>query len=89
MALGAQRNTVMGLVLRQGAAMIAIGVGAGLTGAIGLARYLEGMLFGLSPLDVTTYAAVVSIFAMVALLASYVPARRATLINPIVALRNE
>jgi putative ABC transport system permease protein len=89
MALGAQRSTVMGLVLGQGAAMIAIGVGAGLAGAIGLARYLEGMLFGLSPLDVTTYAAVVSMFAMVALLASYVPARRATLINPIVALRNE
>ncbi|HEX7237544.1 MAG TPA: FtsX-like permease family protein, partial [Gammaproteobacteria bacterium] len=89
MALGAQRRNVLKLVLRQGATMTAIGFGAGLLGAVALTRYLESLLFGLAPLDVPTYAAVAAGFAAVALLASYLPARRATLIDPLSALRHE
>ena len=89
MALGAQRRNVLQLVLRQGATMTALGVAAGLAGAVALTRYLESLLFGLAPLDVPTYAVVAAAFAAVALLASYLPARRATLIDPLAALRHE
>jgi hypothetical protein len=89
MALGAQRGAVQGLVLRQGGAMTAIGVCAGLAAAAGLSRYLEGMLVGLTTLDATTYVAVAATFAAVAMLAVYLPARRATAVDPLVALRHE
>jgi ABC-type antimicrobial peptide transport system permease subunit len=69
--------------------MTTIGVCVGLAGAAGLTRYLEGMLVGLATLDVTTYALVAAAFAAVAMLAVYVPARRATEIDPLVALRHE
>jgi predicted permease len=88
-ALGAERRSVMRLVLRQGVAMTAIGLAVGLAGALGLTRFLDGMLFGLSTVDVATYGAVSVLFAAVALLASYLPARRATLIDPLVSLRHE
>ena len=83
MALGARRTEVMTQVLGQSAALIAMGVGVGLTGAMGLTRYLEGLLFGLTPLDAATFAAASLLFATVALAASYVPARRATKVDPI------
>jgi putative ABC transport system permease protein len=89
MALGAQRAAVLKLVLRQGAAIVAIGVVAGVVGAALLTRYLEGMLYGLGALDVTTFVAVAVAFAVVAMLAAYVPARRATGIDPLMALRHE
>jgi putative ABC transport system permease protein len=89
MALGAQRMQVLALVLRQAAVLTAIGVAAGVAGAAALSRYLEGLLFGLTPLDATTFAAVVVMFGAVAALASYVPARRATRVDPLVALRSE
>jgi len=89
MALGARRTEVMTQVLGQSAALIAMGVGVGLTGAMGLTRYLEGLLFGLTPLDAATFAAASLLFATVALAASYVPARRATKVDPLVALRAE
>jgi putative ABC transport system permease protein len=89
MALGAQRFRVVALVLRQTAVLTVIGVAAGLVGAAALTRYLEGLLFGLTPLDLTTFIAVVVVFAAVAALASYVPARRATRVDPLVALRTE
>ena len=89
MALGAQRGDVMGLVLRQSAALTAIGIAFGLAGAAGLTRYLEGLLFGLTRLDPTTLGGVVLAFALVATLASYLPARRATRVDPLVALRCE
>jgi len=89
MALGAERGNVLKLVLRQGVTMTALGVAAGLAGAVALTRYLESLLFGLAPLDVPTYAVVAAAFAGVALLASYLPARRATLIDPLAALRHE
>jgi putative ABC transport system permease protein len=89
MALGAQRTAVLKLVLKQGAAIVAIGVGCGVAGAAALTRYLEGMLFGLPALDVATFAVVAAAFAVVALVAAYLPARRATTINPLEALRHE
>ena len=89
MALGAQRFRVVALVLRQTAVLTVVGVVVGVIGAAALSRYLEGLLFGLTPLDFTTFVAVVVMFAAVAMLASYVPARRATRVNPLVALRTE
>ena len=65
------------------------GLALGVTGAAGLSRYLEGLLYGLTPLDLTTYAAVVAGFAAVALAAAYLPARRAARVDPIAALRVE
>jgi putative ABC transport system permease protein len=89
MALGAQRANVLRLVLRHGVMMIAIGLSAGVVGALGLTRYLEGMLYGITALDGTTYVVVAAAFAAVALFASYVPARRATRIDPLAALRHD
>jgi putative ABC transport system permease protein len=89
MALGAQWFQVVALVLRQTAALTVAGVAAGLVGAAALSRYLEGLLFGLTPLDLPTFLAVSVIFAGVATLASYLPARRATRVDPLVALRSE
>jgi predicted permease len=89
LALGAQRSTVMGLVLRQTAMLTAVGIVLGVAGAAAIARYLEGMLFGLSPLDLTTFGAVVVLFAAVAVSASYIPARRAMNVDPLTAIRDE
>jgi putative ABC transport system permease protein len=89
MALGAQRGEVLALVLREGVVLTAIGVAIGLAGAAGVTRYLQGMLFGLTPLDPPTYVAVAVAFAAVATLASYMPARRATKVDPLMALRYE
>ena len=89
MALGAQRAAVLKLVLRQGAAIVAIGVAAGVVGAAALTRYLEAMLYQLPALDVATFAVVAAAFATVAMLAAYLPARRATGIDPLTALRHE
>jgi putative ABC transport system permease protein len=89
MALGARRAEVMGLVLRQSVVLTAIGILLGLAGAAAVTRYLKGMLFGVTPLDPTTFVAVSLMFGLVATLASYVPARRATKVDPLVALRYE
>jgi hypothetical protein len=89
MALGAERAAVLKLVLRQGALIVAIGVAAGVAAAALLTRYLQSLLFGLSALDAATFAAVATAFAAVALLAAYAPARRATTIDPLEALRYE
>ncbi len=89
MALGAQRTSVLRLVLRQGATIVAIGVIAGVAGAAALTRYLEGTLYGLTALDLTTFAVVATAFATVAMFAAYLPARRATAIDPLVALRQD
>jgi putative ABC transport system permease protein len=89
MALGAQRSQVIGLVLGKGLVLTAIGVTLGLIGAAAGARYLQSMLFGLEPLDPATFAAVGVTFALVAALASYLPARRATEVDPLIALRVE
>ena len=89
MALGAQRGTVLKLVLRQGGAIVAIGVAIGIAGAAALTRYLEGTLYGVNTLDVTTFVVVAVTFAAVAMAAAYFPARRATTIDPLTALRHE
>lgn len=89
MALGARRGEVVSLVTRQGVMLASIGIVLGLVGAVGLTRYLAGLLFGITPLDATTFVLVAAIFAVVALLASFIPARRATRVDPVVALRCE
>ena len=88
-ALGARSRDVLALVLRQGLWLTMVGVAIGLAGAIALSRYLAGMLFDITPLDPLTYVAVVALFAAVTSIASYVPARRATRIDPMTALRYE
>ena len=89
MALGARREAVLGLVLGRGLVLIASGITLGLAGALGLTRYLSGMLYDLTPLDPATYVAVAIGFGLVAVVASYLPARRATRVDPVVALRHE
>jgi ABC-type antimicrobial peptide transport system permease subunit len=89
MALGASRRGILALVLGHGALLAAIGVTAGLVGAFVVTRYLSSLLFGITPLDPATFIAVSLVFGGVALLAAYVPARRATRVDPLVALRSE
>jgi putative ABC transport system permease protein len=89
MALGARRTEVMRLVVRQSLVWTVGGIALGLVGAAILARSLAGMLFGLTPLDPATFVAVSALFALIAAVASYLPARRATKVDPIVALRCE
>jgi predicted permease len=89
MALGARPAAVVSLVVRQSAVQIVIGVAAGIAGAALLSRYLEGLLFGVTPLDRLTYGVAGATFALVALIAAYGPARRATQVDPLVALRAE
>ncbi len=89
MALGAQRQAVLSLVLRQSLVLTGAGLTLGVAGAAAMTRYLEGLLFGLTPLDPPTFAAVALAFTSIAMLASYVPARRATRVDPLVALRHE
>ncbi len=89
MALGAQRSQVLGLIFRKGVVLAAIGVTLGVIGAAAVARYLQSMLFGIEPLDPLTFIAVAIGFTAIAALASYLPARRATRVEPVVALRCE
>jgi putative ABC transport system permease protein len=87
MALGARRRQVAGMVVRQGLILAAVGVGIGLLGGLAATRLLSGLLFGVSPTDPLTMVAVPLGLIAVALLAAYLPARRATRVDPMVALR--
>ena len=89
LALGAQGGDVLQMVLRQSARMALVGVAIGIAAALGLTELMRSLLFGVSPRDPLTFAAVAGLLIVVALLASYIPARRAMLIDPIVALRYE
>jgi putative ABC transport system permease protein len=89
MALGAQPSDVLSLVLRQGIVTIFIGVAAGIFGAIALTRTMQSMLYHTSTTDPITFAGVAVLLTFVALLASYIPARRATRVDPVIALRYE
>jgi len=89
MALGATRSNILGLVLGQGLVTAAIGVAIGIAGAIALTRTLQSFLFGLSPTDPLTFAGVACLLILVALLACYIPARRAARIDPMAALHYE
>jgi predicted permease len=89
MALGAPAERVKAMVLRQGLVLSATGIGVGLAMAIGVTRLMSALLFGVSPLDPLTFVSVGLGLLGVALLASYVPARRAARVDPMVALRSE
>jgi predicted permease len=89
MALGAQRRDVLRLVVSDGARLSLCGIAIGLLASFGLTRFLSSLLYGISPTDPTTFAVVSLLLFMVGVLASYVPARRATKVDPIVALRYE
>jgi putative ABC transport system permease protein len=89
LALGAQRNSIVGMVMRRGMELTGAGLVLGLLGAAALTRVMASLLFGVSATDVVTFSAVPLILAAIGLLASYLPARRATRVNPVVALREE
>ena len=88
-ALGARRRNILALVAREGALLATVGVGIGLVAALGAARMLGSLLYGVGTADPQTYAAVAAILGSIALAASYVPARRAARVDPMVALRAE
>jgi putative ABC transport system permease protein len=89
MALGAVKSDVHKLVIGQGIKLALIGVAIGLAGALGLTRFLSGLLYGVKPGDPLTLVAVSALLIAVALLASYIPARQATKVDPLVALRHD
>ncbi|PYL92197.1 MAG: hypothetical protein DMF16_00655 [Verrucomicrobia bacterium] len=89
MALGAQRRDVLQLVIRQGMLLTMVGVGLGLAGSFGLTRLISSLLFGVSATDIGTFGAVSSLLFVIALLACWLPARRASRVDPIVALHTE
>ena len=89
MALGAQPADVVWLVMRRGALLAGAGIGVGLAGALGLSRLLESLLYGVSVRDPLTFAALAAMLGCVALLASWLPARRAARVDPAIAMQGE
>jgi putative ABC transport system permease protein len=89
MALGAQRADILRLAIGEGMSLVALGLGLGILGALVLTRYLRTMLFSVTPTDPLTFTAIAGILALVALLACFIPAQRATQVDPLVALRDE
>ncbi|HKG90263.1 MAG TPA: ABC transporter permease [Gemmatimonadaceae bacterium] len=88
-ALGAQKRDVLRLMMRHGASLTAAGIALGLVGSVALTRLLQSLLFGVSARDPVTFLSVAAVLAAVALLATYFPARRATRVDPMVALRGQ
>jgi ABC-type antimicrobial peptide transport system permease subunit len=87
MALGAEQRGVMRMILSQGLTMVGIGLALGIAGALALSRVLEGLLYGVGPSDPLTFIAVGVVLFGVAIVACFLPARRATTIDPLLALR--
>jgi len=88
-ALGAKQSDVLRLVVRQGVTLAAVGVLLGLVGAFGITRVIRSLLYNVTPTDPLSFGGVALFLAAIAVLASYLPARRATNVDPIIALRNE
>jgi predicted lysophospholipase L1 biosynthesis ABC-type transport system permease subunit len=89
MALGAQRSGVYGLILREAGMLVGVGIGAGVVCSVGAASFLGKMLYGTAPWDAATLVSVAVVLGGSAMLASYLPARRAASVNPVEALRAE
>jgi putative ABC transport system permease protein len=89
LALGAKRRNILGIVLRQGLILAATGAGVGLVGAFIVSHLMAGLLYGVSPYDVSTFAGVTAVLTAVAIVASYVPALRAMRLDPITTLHSE
>jgi ABC-type antimicrobial peptide transport system permease subunit len=89
MALGAEPGEVVGLVLRQGMTIVAIGIAVGLFAAFAVSRLAAKLLFGVSPNDPLTFAVTVLVLALVALVATLIPARRAITVDPVLVLKGE
>jgi putative ABC transport system permease protein len=89
LALGATPSDIARLVLVESAALAACGIAVGVAGAFAVTRLLAALLFGVTPTDVATFSAVAAVLAATALLASWMPMRRATKVDPMVALRYE
>jgi ABC-type antimicrobial peptide transport system permease subunit len=89
MALGAERGQILRLVLRQAFELTAAGVVVGLLGALGLTRVMDSLLYGVGVRDPVTFILAPAVLMMTAMVASYIPARRATRVDPVVALRDE
>jgi ABC-type antimicrobial peptide transport system permease subunit len=89
MALGAQRVDVLGMVVGSGLKLALAGIAAGVVGGLLTARLIASLLFGVAPTDATTFAGVCAVLFVAAMMASYIPAHRATKVDPMVALRYE